>query len=508
MSAIEYRNLLYEISQEVNWLSESQRLLFICEGFIGGGSEHRIRDVLSLFKELQEQKNLGIDNLQLPKEIVKGIGKWNLLERIKKFEIKREEFRALLETVSRVLAESGHLERLVAICKGRIAEERENTIENARALLTELENNNALAVGQVGILKTLVGEDRPDLLQQVEEFERKREQEETTERKIKESEDAKRRRKAQAVAVLSSAKYAGERLIGTVTPYCTFRNVAGATVIVTTRMILRKSTNLEEFVTSFTEAVLPAANTLRAISEGSICFTIQAENSSALEALWKQYQDGVLRDKLQEFLVTDDYIPVPFTYCGTAQEEKPNLTFISVVFSCPMIYYPFSLKVEENVLDRQRSRPNSDSVVYTTEKENDVPAAVFPQTKEKTHLMDSRDPVFKCWRSQRKVKSSSFLSERQISQKESFQSIFPPKNHRENSCVNPLLFIFQRIEHLKSNRGRKAHLCGKWKDFFMISHRCSLSHRENLTAVLSVKVRFLNCRAKKIKKASCLLEAK
>ena len=195
MSAIEYRNLLYEISQEVNWLSESQRLLFICEAFIREGSEHRIHDVLSLFKELQEQKNLGIDNLQLPKEIVKGIGKWNLLERIKKFEIKREEFRALLETVSRVLDESGDLERLVVICKGRIAEERENRIENARALLTELENNNALAVGQVGILKTLVGEDRPDLLQQVEEFERKREQEETTERKIKESEDAKRRRK-------------------------------------------------------------------------------------------------------------------------------------------------------------------------------------------------------------------------------------------------------------------------------------------------------------------------
>ena len=200
MSAIEYRNLLYEISQEVNWLSESQRLLFICEGFIREGSEHRIHDVLSLFKELQEQKNLGIDNLQLPKEIVKtvkGIGKWNLLERIKKFEIKRGEFRALLETVSRVLDESGHLERLVAICKGRIAEERESRIENARALLTELENNNALAVGQVGILRTLVGEDRPDLLQQVEKFERKREQEDTTERNIKESEDAKRRRKGQ-----------------------------------------------------------------------------------------------------------------------------------------------------------------------------------------------------------------------------------------------------------------------------------------------------------------------
>ena len=95
-------------------------------------------------------------------------------------------------------------------------------------------------------------------------------------------------------------------ILTAITPHCTFHNVAGATVIVTTWMILRRSTNLEEFVSSFTEAVLPAANTLRAISEGSICFTIQAENSSALEALWKQYQDGVLRDKLQEFLVTDE----------------------------------------------------------------------------------------------------------------------------------------------------------------------------------------------------------
>ena len=73
------------------------------------------------------------------------------------------------------------------------------------------------------------------------------------------------------------------------------------------------------------------------------------------------------------------------------------------------------------------------------------------------------------------------------------------ENKVKTLVLIPLLFIFQRIEHLKSNRGRKAHLCGKWKDFFMISHRCSLSHRENLTAVLSVKVRFLNCRAKKIK---------
>ena len=91
-----------------------------------------------------------------------------------------------------------------------------------------------------------------------------------------------------------------------VTPHCTFRNVAGGIVAVTTWMILRRSSNLEEFVNAFTEAVLPLGNTLRAISEGSACFTIQAENRSALEALWERYQNGTLQKDLQEFLVTED----------------------------------------------------------------------------------------------------------------------------------------------------------------------------------------------------------
>ena len=69
-------------------------------------------------------------------------------------------------------------------------------------------------------------------------------------------------------------------------------------------MILQRSKSLHEFVTTF-NVLLPLYNRLLAISDGSICFTIQAENSAALEVLWKQYQDGTLRDKLQEFLVTD-----------------------------------------------------------------------------------------------------------------------------------------------------------------------------------------------------------
>lgn len=77
-------------------------------------------------------------------------------------------------------------------------------------------------------------------------------------------------------------------------------------MVVTTWMILRRSSSLEQFVNTFTEAVLPLGNTLRAISEGSLCFTVQAENSSALEALWERYHDGILQRNLQQFLVTEE----------------------------------------------------------------------------------------------------------------------------------------------------------------------------------------------------------
>ena len=95
-------------------------------------------------------------------------------------------------------------------------------------------------------------------------------------------------------------------LLTVVTPLCTFRNVAGGIVVVTTWMILRRSSSLQEFVNTFTEAVLPLGNTLRAISEGSLCFTVQAETTLALEALWKTYQDGTLQRKLQDFLITEE----------------------------------------------------------------------------------------------------------------------------------------------------------------------------------------------------------
>ena len=95
-------------------------------------------------------------------------------------------------------------------------------------------------------------------------------------------------------------------LFTVLTPHCTFRNVTGGAVVVTTWMVLRRSPSMEEFVNAFKEAVLPFGNCLLAICEGSIRFTLQAENISALDALWQSYQDATLQTNLQEFLVTED----------------------------------------------------------------------------------------------------------------------------------------------------------------------------------------------------------
>ena len=88
--------------------------------------------------------------------------------------------------------------------------------------------------------------------------------------------------------------------------HCTFRTLSGVVLVVGTGLILRRCSTLEDFVEAFRTATLPAANALRAISEGSVCFTVRAETSLALEELFERYSTGRLQKDLQEFLVTDD----------------------------------------------------------------------------------------------------------------------------------------------------------------------------------------------------------
>jgi len=61
-------------------------------------------------------------------------------------------------------------------------------------LFTELEKQNNLGIKRLEILKTLAAEmEKPNLIKQVEEFEKRREQEEDAERKENELEEARRR---------------------------------------------------------------------------------------------------------------------------------------------------------------------------------------------------------------------------------------------------------------------------------------------------------------------------
>ena len=57
---------------------------------------------------------------------------------------------------------------------------------------------------------------------------------------------------------------------------------------------------------SSTKLFLVSYSKLVEISEGSLCFTVQAETSSALKELWDMYKGGTLQNHLQVFLVTDE----------------------------------------------------------------------------------------------------------------------------------------------------------------------------------------------------------
>ncbi|XP_022778230.1 uncharacterized protein LOC111319751, partial [Stylophora pistillata] len=158
MSAIEYSYLLIEISEKLDELSPIHRLLFTCRKYLASGSEENIQDTLSLFKELEEQQNLGIDNLVVIKELLKRVREWSLFGKVKRFENKRKEYNTLLEEIIAVLDELNDLERLVSVCRRELSEESEGLIEDVRSLFKVLENQNILGLDRLDILKEILTE--------------------------------------------------------------------------------------------------------------------------------------------------------------------------------------------------------------------------------------------------------------------------------------------------------------------------------------------------------------
>ena len=85
----EYNNLLEQIIRVLDELNDLERLISICRGNITEGTRASIHDVRSLFKELESKDCLGIDRLEIVKEILTQTEKTDLLKEVEDFEQRR-----------------------------------------------------------------------------------------------------------------------------------------------------------------------------------------------------------------------------------------------------------------------------------------------------------------------------------------------------------------------------------------------------------------------------------
>ena len=82
----EYNNLLEQIIRVLDELNDLERLISICRGNITEGTRASIHDVRSLFKELESNDCLGIECLEIVKEILTQTEKTDLLKEVEDFE--------------------------------------------------------------------------------------------------------------------------------------------------------------------------------------------------------------------------------------------------------------------------------------------------------------------------------------------------------------------------------------------------------------------------------------
>ena len=84
-----YNNLLEQIIRVLDELNDLERLISICRGNITEGRRASIHDVRSLFRELERNGYLGIDCLEILKEILIQTEKSDLLEKVNELERRR-----------------------------------------------------------------------------------------------------------------------------------------------------------------------------------------------------------------------------------------------------------------------------------------------------------------------------------------------------------------------------------------------------------------------------------
>ena len=186
MSETEYNSLLFRISKRLDDINDLEHILFICRGKLEHQADQDIHNTLSLLRKLEDSNFLGVDYLQLVKDILKAVEEWDLHEKVVRFERTRREYRELLERVINVLEGLNDLERLMStVCRvRRMPEERKNDVHDVRSLIQVLEDINFLGIDCLEILREIFTELKNDeLLTELAEFQKHRSEYETRERR-------------------------------------------------------------------------------------------------------------------------------------------------------------------------------------------------------------------------------------------------------------------------------------------------------------------------------------
>lgn len=87
-----------------------------------------------------------------------------------------------------------------------------------------------------------------------------------------------------------------------------FKVVAGGMTIASSFDLLIRNSSYDQLITAINTCVLPAGANLIQMTDGCVCLKVQVESLSALETLWRLYNDGTLKATLQALLVTEEMI--------------------------------------------------------------------------------------------------------------------------------------------------------------------------------------------------------
>lgn len=158
MSAIGYRGLLYRVSQNLVEVSKINQILYTarCEGLIAEDSESYNAQVnpgdktsaflMKLFSDLEEQGNLGIDNLEVLRDLLKEVKEWSLIDKVDRLEKQRKDFVALLDTIICKLDQLDDLHELTSSCYHHISEDVKGEVGDVRAMFSELEKKQPFGI--------------------------------------------------------------------------------------------------------------------------------------------------------------------------------------------------------------------------------------------------------------------------------------------------------------------------------------------------------------------------